>query len=413
MAIFAPKLARPFKAWAELDPYLPESLASRQELAQRWCRVQLLGSLSTSCAAWLGSLPLMLWHFHSVTPVALVANLVQVPLSFLCLVTAALSALAAVVMFHPGQVLLNHANLAFAKATIWVAQIFAAVPGGNYVWQPQQSSAAATMTLSVLSLPDQHAAAFLQSGAERWMLDCGSERDAARVLMPYLRYSGVQHLDGLILSHGDTDHAGAAPLLMQLCQPTQIYAGPLEPWALDTRQTTLWKVQERLQKDHRQLLHLQLGSTLQVGQTQLLTLYPSAQERREKADDRCLILQLHVAEQRILLCADMGYSTEQTLLQHYRADELQSEVLIADQHASGDEPSVAFLETVSPRFLISSVPPSIRRSELYQKLGIETINPRQHGMVEVRAEAGKLTLHTWLSRQTWQVPPRAKTRLTH
>src|SRR6185436_19684781 len=41
--------------------------------------------LTTSLAAWLGSIPLVAYYFHLFTPVSLLANLIVVPLSGLAL----------------------------------------------------------------------------------------------------------------------------------------------------------------------------------------------------------------------------------------------------------------------------------------------------------------------------------------
>ena len=49
----------------------------------------VLFSLATTMAAWLGSLPLIAYYFHMITPVNLPANLLIVPLSSLTLVANA------------------------------------------------------------------------------------------------------------------------------------------------------------------------------------------------------------------------------------------------------------------------------------------------------------------------------------
>jgi len=92
-------LADPLSAflqhWSAPDPFLPRSLVlgPRRWNARRldWlCR----GS-SVSLAAWAGSLPLVLWYFHLVTPISLFANLVVVPIAFFVIAIALLSLLSA------------------------------------------------------------------------------------------------------------------------------------------------------------------------------------------------------------------------------------------------------------------------------------------------------------------------------
>ena len=61
----------------------------------------------------------------------------------------------------------------------------------------------------------QGTAVLLQTAQQNWLYDAGplysSDADAgARVIVPHLRYIGVQQIDTLVLSHNDRDHTGGA-----------------------------------------------------------------------------------------------------------------------------------------------------------------------------------------------------------
>ena len=61
----------------------------------------------------------------------------------------------------------------------------------------------------------QGSAVLLQTAQQNWLYDAGpqysSDADAgARVIVPHLRYIGVQQIDTLVLSHNDRDHTGGA-----------------------------------------------------------------------------------------------------------------------------------------------------------------------------------------------------------
>src|SRR5438270_2214265 len=88
-------LADPLSRWLQqlgsTDPFLPRRLVSGLRrtigLGYEWiCR-----GGSVSLAAWLGSLPLVLWYFHLITPSSLFANLVVVPIAFFILCFALFS----------------------------------------------------------------------------------------------------------------------------------------------------------------------------------------------------------------------------------------------------------------------------------------------------------------------------------
>lgn len=70
---------------------VPDTARTRTEQALRRARYWLLGSLAISLAATLGSTPLLLAHFGLFTPLAIVPNLVLVPLAALVLTTAMLA----------------------------------------------------------------------------------------------------------------------------------------------------------------------------------------------------------------------------------------------------------------------------------------------------------------------------------
>src|SRR6185312_4559811 len=66
--------------WLKFDPLLPDELRPRWQFFLhkpiRW----VCGLISSSFAAWLGSLPLAAYYFHLLTPVSTPANVIAVPL---------------------------------------------------------------------------------------------------------------------------------------------------------------------------------------------------------------------------------------------------------------------------------------------------------------------------------------------
>src|SRR5438105_854043 len=89
--LLADPLSRWLQQFGSTDPFLPRRLVSGLRrtigVGYEWiCR-----GGSVSLAAWLGSLPLVLWYFHLITPSSLFANLVVVPIAFFILAIALLS----------------------------------------------------------------------------------------------------------------------------------------------------------------------------------------------------------------------------------------------------------------------------------------------------------------------------------
>src|SRR5437773_7297455 len=117
--------------WGAPDPFLPRSLLQGPrrfaQLGFEWlCR-----GGSVSLAAWLGSLPLILWYFHLVTPSSLLANLVVVPIAFFILAVALLSLVSAPITSGL-SLIFNNANWSLASAVIALVHWFAQLPGSHY-----------------------------------------------------------------------------------------------------------------------------------------------------------------------------------------------------------------------------------------------------------------------------------------
>src|SRR5207248_3370273 len=67
--LFADPLFRASRRWGAPDPFLPRSLLSGpRHLVQTGFEWLCRGG-SVSLAAWLGSLPFVLWYFHILTPI--------------------------------------------------------------------------------------------------------------------------------------------------------------------------------------------------------------------------------------------------------------------------------------------------------------------------------------------------------
>src|SRR5207237_2211107 len=91
---------------------------------ERFC-----GGASVSLAAWIGSLPLILWYFHLLTPISLLANLVVVPIAFFVLAVALLSLITTPLLPWVALVF-NNANWTLATLVMCIVHLFDDIFGG-------------------------------------------------------------------------------------------------------------------------------------------------------------------------------------------------------------------------------------------------------------------------------------------
>jgi competence protein ComEC len=81
-------------------------------------------------------------------------------------------------------------------------------------------------------------------------------------------------------------------------------------------------------------------------------LYPLLQDDAEKADDRGLVLMLHVGKMRVLWLADAGFITEKKLLD--RSTDLTCDVVVRGQHSADFSGLTEILVHAKPKVLITS-----------------------------------------------------------
>src|SRR5881397_973803 len=211
IVLFADPFFGFFQRWVAVDPFLPRSLLRG---ARRWMHAGyewLCQGASVSLAAWVGSLPLILWYFHLVTPISLLANLVIVPIAFFVLAVALLS-LITTPLLPWIAVVFNNANWTLATLVIGIVHLFAQTPGGHfYVGEPDWGGRISAK-ITVLDL-GAGAAVHVRVNGHDWLIDCGSERSYERIVRGYLHWAGVNQLTGLVLTHGDSQHIGGVTQL--------------------------------------------------------------------------------------------------------------------------------------------------------------------------------------------------------
>jgi len=343
-------LADPLSQWLRPlgapDPFLPSRLvsASRRALGTSYGFVCRGGSVSL--AAWIGSLPLIFWYFHLITPSSLYANLIVVPIAFFILAIALLSIVAAPIASGL-SIVFNNANWSLASTVIALVHSFAQLPGSHYYVAEPGWPKKIQAKLTVLDVGPGGAIHLGTPNAD-WLFDCGSVRDYERVLRPYLHATGVNHLDGLALSHGDSLHIGATEALLDDFVPMALIDNPLPD-----RSTIHRRLRENFSGWRSKILKLSAGQNFSISpQVNARVLFPPSQLIASNADDQTFVVQLSTKSTRVLFMFDSGDATEKSLLQS--GIDLRSDVLIKGQHHSGNSGSDIFLDAVKPRLIVAT-----------------------------------------------------------
>lgn len=329
------------------DPFLPMVLFRRP---RRWLHVAfewLCRGASVSFAAWAGSLLLILWYFYLITPVSLVANLVVVPIAFFILAIALISLVAA--PFFPWlSILFNNANWCLARLVIGTVHLFAQLPAGHYYVQHPHRLENSVAAITVLDV-GAGAAVHLRTRGRNWLFDCASERDYQRVLREYLHATGVNQIEGALLTHGDSLHIGGAAAALDEFPGLQLIDN-----AAPDRSRIHRRLRQTFQQRKMNVRNLAAGETLALSHEVVArVLHPAVPMANQIADDQAFVIQLSVAPStRILFMSDAGQATENALIASHV--DLRSDIIIKGQHRSGRSGSDAFLDAVRPRLIIAT-----------------------------------------------------------
>lgn len=319
MALWGNVLERCWTEWTSgTEGKTPEGVS----IWQRWRTATLrwLGlNLATSAAAWMASLPLCVHYFHLVSPSSLVANLVVVPLSSLCLVAGVASMAVAPVWgglsewFNQSAWFwmqwMMRAGVASSELPLAYQSVEAPAWGWwtGYVWWvfvvgpawartrrvdwksavPVAAWALASMvawtshyrTERLVCLP-WGAGVLVEPGAGRRVLfDVGSAAVARRTVPDWLKTRGLGRLDAGVACSGEVRFAGGWPQLFE--------AMPVRDWWMGPGNTpALKKAHEAALEKHVPIHRLVAGRGVEGWET----LWPPSNTMGSRSDDRALVL---------------------------------------------------------------------------------------------------------------------------
>jgi len=396
LLITAPIQAR-LRAGLLPDPFIPTELWTSFQKARSTLANAVSGLIAVSLAAWIGSLPLILWYFQLVSFSALVANPVIVPLTFVIMSTA-LIALGCGVFSQFLAAVFNNANLALTNLMLAFIQTVAAMPGSfvTFGLPPR-----APVEVVVFDLGPGGGAA-VRAGGRLCLLDSGSAWDYENTVQSWIRRAGKLAPHMLVLTHGDADHIGGASAILDLGQETVFIESPLRDRS---------PVRQRL---HQELAARSIPKSIHragdflafADQASIQILHPPASLREDKADDKALIVLLEAAGTRILLLSDSGPPAWE------RLDGVKAEVLVVGRHHSGILPEAEFLQKTGIRAVVASAagfpaqePIDESWASMLREKNIVLFRMDETGAVEILLRPGEYSMTGFLNGQTFAPRP--------
>ena len=218
----------------------------------------------------------------------------------------------------------------------------------------------------------------------------GDADSGNRILIPSLRAMGIDKLDGLILTHDDTDHTGGASSIM-------------ESLPVDWVSSSLPDAHPLLQRV-RNLQHCADGQTWQWDGVDFEMLHPDAGSNdttKISDNNKGCVLRISSGNQHILLTADIEKDSELRLLEK-RPDKLSAALLVVPHHGSKTSSSEAFIAAVHPRYAVFTVGyrnrfghPKQDIVQQYKNVGASLLRSDEDGAILVDMNAQNLQVERY------------------
>lgn len=219
---------RPLSRWLErpfaLDPFVPPLLVS---IWRRWLQQgirHVCDLVAVSAVCWLASLPILIWQFHRFSLSGLALNVVAVPIGSLMLATGAAS-----ICLGFGWITLsgylNNCNWLLAKIFLAILRSSTLLPydAVNVALVPRPEFECTLLATG--REPVFH----LHAGGRDWLLNVGSPARWRSIILPYLRFSGVNSLAGVFLAEPPGEESSQATSLREEFHNPDVLCLPAEP----------------------------------------------------------------------------------------------------------------------------------------------------------------------------------------
>jgi competence protein ComEC len=380
----------------------------------------------------LGLAPFVVWFFGQFSLISLLVNLVAIPLFAIVVVPLALTTALFAMIDSDGFGLAGWADSIVA----WVWRLLEYAAGGHFaaVELPRPSLlilllglVAIAMSMMRHRLPGRTLALFgliplaldhsesvppgfaratvfdvghglavgIETAEHRLLFDSGpayrSGFDAGEeVVVPALQAISRNAVDLLIVSHGDSDHAGGVAAIIAEYPDMAVLAGP--------------------DVDQVQAERCHAGQSWRWDQVQFNVLHPPDQSDFSGNDSSCVVL-IETSSGSLLLTGDIESPAESRLTANY---ELAADVVVVPHHGSLTSSTVPFVKAVDPAFAVVSAGfnnrwnfprPDVRHR--WAEVGADVLVTGDSGAITIDFRADGITVSARRDsrRRYWQAKP--------
>ncbi len=437
-----------FAAVWSLVYFYPILAAVIRRIPERFEEIRIVDAglklFAVSLAAQIGTLPFTVYYFNRISVIAIVANLVVVPVSGLNVLIGIAEAMLAPVSMEAARCfaavndLLTWFLLGFVRTaadqpfasvetagmdapsivlyyavvvgilrmgdrTVWKkALIVALAAAAVLVWSPLLRRSAPTLEATFLDVGQGDAVVLRLPEGKIVLVDAGGlagRSDAGvRTIVPFLRRNGIHSIDALVLTHAHDDHTGGARAVLRNTRVGTV----IIPRSADMP-TGFRRVLDDARADGVTVRSIGTGDSIPVDSScRIYVVGPiRSADGRVTVNNTSVVLRVLFGKTSMLLPGDAEERSELAISDRY-GPFLRSDILKAGHHGSKTSSSAAWIEAVQPRWGVVSVGrknrfghPSPATMGRMRNAGVAILRTDQAGAVLFRSDGREWKIVDW------------------
>ena len=231
------------------------------------------------------------------------------------------------------------------------------------------------------------------------LCDAGCMRSpisGARSIAAFLWSRGVTHVDAVVLSHADADHYNALPELLKRFSVGVVYVSPV---MFEEESEALKKLRQAMENAGVSIREIHAGDRLRVqGATRIEVLHPPRRGIIGSDNANSIVLRIDHADKTILLPGDL----ESPGLDDVLAEEpVDCAVVLTPHHGSSRSNPPSLAAWSDPDWAIVSGGPNDggkATTDAYEDVGAQVLHTATEGAVRVVIRNGDIEVRSWSSR---------------
>jgi competence protein ComEC len=253
-------------------------------------------------------------------------------------------------LFFTAFVYLPKPLLKKSIASVWVVSMFAFL-----IIAGHQIADRNNLVLTCLDVGHGQSILAQLPGGKNLLFDAGSllkSNSGRRIIIPYLRFRGIDKLDAIIISHNDIDHINAIPEIVDDLKVDGVYAN--DDFFIDSTNSGAPKfLSDSLKTFGFEIQNLDKLQTSSPTDVKIIWPLEDVPDTNQLSDnDRSAVTLITYAGVNILLCSDIEKFAQQKILEFYPA--LKADIVVVPHHGSTATLDKDFLKSLDADVFICS-----------------------------------------------------------